>query len=207
MSLRKFLTSKVFFIQLAIALGIIVVLVILVMNLLSFKTNHGEEIKVPDLSKMQLKIAEEKLKELDLELILLDTVDFHPDMPPFSIVEQDPKAGNSVKSGRKIYIKLNSGEYDDITIPDFKEKTYRQMSANLKSLGVQEGSKTYRKSIAKDVVLQLMQNGKKLKKGDKVKKNSKIDFVLGDGKAMFDGTNIHSDTTQNDNPEIEQPNE
>lgn len=164
MSLRKFLTSKVFFIQIAIALGIVVVLVTLVMNLLSFKTNHGEEIKVPDLSKMQLQIAEEKLNELDLELILLDTVDFHPDMPPFSVIEQDPKAGNSVKSGRKIYVKLNSGEYNDITIPDFKEKTYRQMSANLKSLGLQEGNKTYKKSIAKDVVIQLLQNGKKLKK-------------------------------------------
>lgn len=207
MSLRKFLTSKVFFIQIAIALGIVVVLVTLVMNLLSFKTNHGEEIKVPDLSKMQLQIAEEKLNELDLELILLDTVDFHPDMPPFSVIEQDPKAGNSVKSGRKIYVKLNSGEYNDITIPDFKEKTYRQMSANLKSLGLQEGNKTYKKSIAKDVVIQLLQNGKKLKKGDKVKKNSKIDFVLGDGKAMYDGTNIHLDTIHNDNPETEQPNE
>ena len=207
MSLRKFLTSKVFFIQLAIALGIVVVLVTLVMNLLSFKTNHGEEIKVPDLSKMQLKIAEEKLDELDLELILLDTVDFHPDMPPFSIVEQDPKAGNSVKSGRKIYVKLNSGEYDDITIPDFKDKTYRQISANLKSIGLQEGTKTYKPSIAKDVVIQLMQSGKKLRKGDKVKKNSKIDFILGDGKEMFDGTNIHLDTIPSDNPETEQPNE
>ena len=85
---------------------------------------------------MQLKIAEEKLAELNLELILLDTVDFRPDMPPHSIVEQDPKVGNTVKSGRKIYVKLNSGEYDDVSIPDFKDKTYRQISANLKSLGL-----------------------------------------------------------------------
>lgn len=40
-----------------------------------------------------------------------------------------------------------------------------------------------------------------------MKKNSKIDFVLGDGKAMYDGTNIHLDTIHNDNPETEQPNE
>lgn len=202
MSLRKFLTSKVFLIQIGIALGISIVLIFLLMKFLDIQTKHEEEIKVPDLSKMQLKIAKEKLAELNLELILLDTVDFKPDMPPYSVVEQDPKAGNNVKSGRKIYIKLNSGEYDDVTIPDFKDKTYRQISANLKSLDLHEGKKIYRPSIAKDVVLQLMQNGKKLKKGDKVKKTSKIDFVLGDGKELFNGSNISTDnetSTTNDN--------
>ena len=49
-------------------------------SLITFRTNHGEEISVPDLSKMQLVIAEEKLAELGLEIILLDTVDFKENM-------------------------------------------------------------------------------------------------------------------------------
>lgn len=185
MSIIKFITSKTFFKHLAIALAIIVVLVFVLLKFLSIKTNHGEEIPVPDLSKMQVKIAQEKLDELGLELILLDTVDFNSEMPPYSIVEQDPKAENTVKDGRKIYVKVNAGEYDDVTLPALKGKTFRQVSANIKSLGLKEGKITYKPHIAKDEVLGVTQNGKTLKVGDKVKKNSTLDFVLGDGKELY----------------------
>jgi len=198
MSIKNFLTSKTFFIQLAIAFVIIVVSAFLLMNFLSFKTNHGEEMAVPDLSKMQFSIAEEKLAEMGLEIVLLDTVDFKDEMPPFSIVEQDPKAGNMVKDGRKIYVKLNAGEYNEVTLPEFKDKTYRQIIANLNSLGLKEGKITYKPHIAKDIVLQVTSKGKNLKKGDKVKKNTVIDFVLGDGKELYDGTNLNGSSSNED---------
>lgn len=198
MSIKNFLTSKTFFIQLAIAFAIIVVSAFLLMNFLSFKTNHGEEMAVPDLSKMQFSIAEEKLAEMGLEIVLLDTVDFKDEMPPFSIVEQDPKAGNMVKDGRKIYVKLNAGEYNEVTLPELKDKTYRQIIANLNSLGLKEGKITYKPHIAKDIVLQVTSKGKNLKKGDKVKKNTVIDFVLGDGKELYDGTNLNGSSSNDD---------
>jgi len=186
MSTIKFLTSKTFFIQLAIAFGVIIVLVFFLMQFLSFRTNHGEEIPVPDLAKMKLEIAEEKLNDLGLELILLDTVEFRDDMPPFSIVEQDPKAGNTVKDGRKIYIKINAGEYNDVIFPEFQNKTYRQILANINALGLKEGKITYKPHLAKDIVLQVLLDGKNIKAGTKVKKNSTIDFILGDGKEGYD---------------------
>jgi len=200
MSIQKFLTSKTFFIQLAIAFGIIIVLGFALLKFLNIKTNHGEEIPVPDLSKMQVVIADEKLKELGLELLLLDTVDFRKEMPPYSIVEQNPKFGTTVKDGRKIYVKINSGGYTDIILPDFKEKTYRQISANLKSMGLKEGRITYKKNMAKDVVLSLTQNGRILKEGDKVKKNSVVDFILGDGKEVFDESEINLESEENQLP-------
>lgn len=163
------------------------------MQFLKFRTNHGEEIPVPDLAKMQLEIAEEKLSEAGLELILLDTVDFQSDMPPFSIVEQDPKAGNTVKDGRKIYVKINAGEYNDVNLPVFKDKTYRQILANIKALGLKEGKITYKPHLAKDIVLQVLQDGKNIKEGDKVKKNSTLDFVLGDGKESYNETNFDNE--------------
>lgn len=201
MSIKNFLTSKTFFIQIAIAFAIVVVSAFLLMQFLSFRTNHGEEMEVPDLSKMQFSIAEEKLAEMGLEIILLDTVDFKDDLPPYSIVEQDPKSGSTVKDGRKIYVKLNAGEYNEVTLPEFKDKTYRQIIANLNSLGLKEGKKIYKPHIAKDIVLQVTSKGKNLKKGDKVKKNTVIDFVLGDGKELYDGTNFEGSTTTEDDSE------
>ena len=204
MSLFKFLTSRVFFVQVATSLAIVVVFTFLVIQFLDFRTNHGQEIKVPDLSKMKLEIAEGKLNELDLEVFLLDTVDFNADFPPFSIVEQDPKAGSLVKDGRKIYVKLNAGEFTDITIPEFKDKTYRQISSTIKSLTLKEGKITYKPHIAKDVVLQIYQNGKRLRAGDKVKKNSTLDFVLGDGKELYSEETFNSEEPTDTLPPVEE---
>ena len=182
MSWFKYVTSKTFFVQAFIAATIVAVFTFLLILFLDFRTNHGEEIKVPDLTKLKLEIAEEKLNDIDLEVFLLDTVDFNPEYPPFTILEQDPKAGSLVKDGRKIYVKLNAGEFTNIEIPVFKDKTYRQIVATIKSLTLKEGKVTYKPHIAKDVVLQIYQNGRRLRAGDIVKKNSTLDFVLGDGK-------------------------
>ncbi len=204
MSLFKYLTSKTFFTQVFIAATIVVVFTFLVIQFLDFRTNHGQEIKVPDLSKMKLEIAEEKLNELDLEVFLLDTVEFNADFPPFTILEQDPKAGSLVKDGRKVYVKLNAGEFTDITIPEFKDKTFRQISATIKSLTLKEGKITYKPHIAKDIVLQIFQDGRRLRAGDKVKKNSTLDFVLGDGKEVFNEETFSSEEPADTLPPTEE---
>ena len=204
MSLFKFLTSRTFFIQAFLALAIVVGFTFLVIQFLDFRTNHGQEIKVPDLSKMKLEIAEEKLNELDLEVFLLDTVEFNADFPPFTILEQDPKAGSLVKDGRKVYVKLNAGEFTDITIPEFKDKTFRQISSTIKSLTLKEGKITYKPHIAKDVVLQIYQDGRRLRAGDKVKKNSTLDFVLGDGKEVFNEETFSSEEPADTLPPAEE---
>lgn len=204
MSLFKYLTSRTFFTQAFIAVAIVVVFTFIVIQLLDFRTNHGQEIKVPDLSKMKLEIAEEKLNELDLEVFLLDTVEFNADFPPFTILEQDPKAGSLVKDGRKVYVKLNAGEFTDITIPEFKDKTFRQISATIKSLTLKEGKITYKPHIAKDIVLQIFQDGRRLRAGDKVKKNSTLDFVLGDGKEVFNEETFSSEEPADTLPPVEE---
>ncbi len=204
MSLFKYLTSRTFFTQAFIAFAIVVVFTFVVIQLLDFRTNHGQEIKVPDLSKMKLEVAEEKLNDLDLEVFLLDTVEFNADFPPFTILEQDPKAGSLVKDGRKIYVKLNAGEFTDITIPEFKDKTFRQISATIKSLTLKEGKITYKPHIAKDIVLQIFQDGRRLRAGDKVKKNSTLDFVLGDGKEVFNEETFSSEEPVDTLPPVEE---
>ncbi|MEL1243166.1 PASTA domain-containing protein [Flavobacterium sp. DGU11] len=186
MSLRNFLTSKVFFKHLAIALGIVIVVIFLLLQWLGFATNHDQKIAVPDLRKMTVEKAGETLENIDLEYIVLDTVDFRPEFPPYSIVEQDPLPNANVKEDRKIYIKVNAGKFSMVALPDLIQKTYRAAIPTLKGNGLEEGKKTYKPYLAKDVVLEMWQNGKKLKAGDKVMKASKIDLVLGDGKTGYE---------------------
>lgn len=186
MTLKDFLQSKVFFKQLALALLIVVIAIFLLLQYLSYATNHGEEIPVPDLRKMTVEKAEEALDAVDLDYIVLDTVDFNKDFPPYTIVQQDPLPKVNVKDGRKVYLKVNSAGYAQVEVPDIIQKTYRAALPALKTVGLEEGKKTYKPYLAKDVVLEVWQNGKKLKAGDKVLKASKIDLVLGDGKTGYE---------------------
>jgi beta-lactam-binding protein with PASTA domain len=185
MSLKKYLTSRVFFGQLAIAIAIIAVLGYLFMHWLTFTTDHGNEISVPDLSKLTEEQVEEKLDDLDLDYVILDSVDFRGDYPKFSVVEQDPLPGMKVKVGRKVYIKINSSGFSSVRIPDLIEKTYREAVPTLKALGLEEGKITYVPNLGKDMVLEMRYKGRNLKVGDKVLKASKIDLVLGDGKESY----------------------
>ena len=199
MSLRKYLTSRVFFGQVLIAIAIIAVLGYLFMHWLTFTTDHGNEITVPDLSKLSEEQVEEKLDALNLDYVLLDSVDYKADYPKHSVVEQDPLAGAKVKENRKIYIKVNSSGFSLVRIPNLIEKTYRQAVPTLKALGLEEGEITYRPYLGKDMVLEMRCNGKKLNPGDKIFKSSKIDLVLGDGKVGFDETQIDSLDTNIEN--------
>lgn len=197
MSLQKYLTSKTFFIQLAIAFGIIIGLMLLLLQYIKFSTNHGEEITVPSVAKLTVEQAEEKLDAVNLEYVLLDTTDYNPDYPKFSVVKQDPLAGAKVKSGRKIYIKINSSGFTAVRIPNLIEQTLRQAEPSLKSIGLEVGEITYKPYIGKDMVLKMSQNGKELKPGDKVLKSSKIDLVVGDGKVGFEEETDTTATPQN----------
>ena len=199
MSLRKYLTSGVFFAQILAAMAIVAVIAYLFFHWITYTTHHGQEITVPDLSKLSAEQAEEKLAAIDLDYIILDTVDFRPDSPKLTIVEQEPKAGAKVKEGRKIYIKINASKYTMVSVPDLIEKTYRQAVPTLEAVGLLEGTITYKPYLGKDMVLELRLNGKKLKAGDKVLKSSKIDLVLGDGKITYEET---VDSTAIDSTEI-----
>ena len=185
MSLRKYLTSRVFLGQVLISLAIIAVLGYLFMHWLTFTTDHGHEITVPDLRKLTVEQVEEKLDELDLDYVLLDSVDFRSEFPKFSVVEQDPLPGAKVKEGRKVYIKINASGFSSVKIPDLIEKTYREAVPTLKALGLEEGTITYIPNLGKDMVLEMRYKGRNLKVGDRVLKSSKIDLVLGDGKASY----------------------
>ncbi len=186
MSLRKYLTSRVFFVQVFLAILIIAVLGYFFMHWLTFTTDHGHEISVPNLAKLTEEQVEEKLDELDLDYVLLDSVDYRSGYPKYSVVQQNPLPGEKVKVGRKIYIKINSSGFSSVKVPDLIEKTYREAVPTLRALGLEEGTITYIPNLAKDMVLEMRFKGRNIKPGDKVLKASKIDLVLGDGKASYE---------------------
>lgn len=190
MGFFRFFISKGFLFSLLAMVVIIITMGFVMLGWLDDTTNHGEEVTVPNLSKLHYSKIAKRLKRDDLDFVLIDSVDYRKDFPPLSVVEQDPEPGAKVKKYRKIYIKINSSTYSQVVLPDLIQVSYRQAIPTLKSLGLKEGKITYRANIGKDMVLKMMCKGKELKPGDKVVKTSKIDLVLGDG---FMGTQVNEE--------------
>ena len=107
MSIFRFLFSKTFLKQLGLALLIIIALIFVVRWWLSSSTNHDERIAVPDIKGMTLELVEQELSNVDLRYFIIDSANYNPDYPRYSVIEQNPAAGKFVKENRKIYLVLN----------------------------------------------------------------------------------------------------
>ena len=185
MSLKQFLKSKSFFFSILGAFAIILIVGFGALQFLGIYTRHGDEITVPNLAKLKPEVAAQKLEELGLEMVILDTIDFNKDFPPFSVVAQDPISSSHVKEGRKVYVKINAKSFSSIRLPNLVDNTFRFALSRIEAIGLVKGEVRYEPHLAKDVVIQIEQEGRILKEGDKVLKNSKIDFVLGDGSLSY----------------------
>lgn len=185
MSFIQFIKSRGLWISVLAALIIMVLLAFGALKFLDSYTRHGDEIAVPDLSKIDPNKAKMQLENMGLEMVIVDTMDFNKNFPPLSILEQDPKADAKVKDGRTIYVKVNAKNYASVTLPNLVDNTFRYAVSRIQGLGLVKGNVRYEPHLAEDVVIQIEQNGRILKEGDKVLKHSTIDFLLGDGSLSY----------------------
>ena len=181
MTFFKFLLTRTFLKQLAIAVLVLIILSFLILWWLRATTNHNQKIEVPDLAKMLLDDVEETLDDLDLRYEILDSANYNPNYPKYSVIEQIPASGKFVKEDRKIYLTLNPSGYRKVKVPEVVGKTRRQAEPTLLATGFKIGKVSYRPYIAKDEVLELRYKGEKVNPGTELQKTSVIDLILGDG--------------------------
>lgn len=179
MTFFQFVFSKAFLKQLLLAVVALLVLAFLILWWLRISTNHNERIEVPNLAKMSLDIVEEKLEEMDLRYEILDSANYNPDFPKYSVIEQIPKPGKFVKEDRKLYLTLNPSGYRKIEVPDVLGRTRRQAEPTLLAMGFKIGKISYRPHIS-DNVLEMRFKGEQLEPGTPLQKTSVIDLIVGD---------------------------
>lgn len=186
MSVIKFIFSKKFLQQILLAGVVIIALVFGLLWWLGYSTNHGQKLEVPDLAKLSLEEVEDVLAQNNMRYAILDSVNYNPDYPPYSVMEQIPEAGTMVKQNRKIYINLNPSDYPKLELPEVVGKTLRQAQPTLLAMGFEIGTISYKPYLAEDVVLELHYKGKRVSPGDKIQKTSVINLVVGDGMGRLD---------------------
>lgn len=179
----RFLFSKFFLKQILWALLALVFMVAGTLYALKKYTFHDEFKSVPDLKGVPLMVVEEVLAPQNLRFAILDSSKYNPNMPPLSILEQNPKAGVLVKNQRKIYLTVNPSGFRKIQVPNVIQITKRNAESTLKAVGFEIGKITYRNNIGKDMVLEIRHQGKKIKPGVELPRTTAIDLVLGNGKS------------------------
>ncbi|NJB70694.1 beta-lactam-binding protein with PASTA domain [Saonia flava] len=178
----NFLKSRTFLIQLGLALLVSILLVFLALNWLKSSTNHGEFVEVPDLSKLSVMDMRKVIEEANLRYEVVDSANYDPNYPRFSIIEQTPPAGNKVKENRKIYVTVNPSGYKKVTVPRIIQVTQRNASSMLKAVGLDVERITYIDELGKDMVYNIKYKGKYISPGERLPKTSKVELICGNGK-------------------------
>ncbi len=147
---------------------------------LPWKTNHGESVKVPDLRGLSITEAENLLDDIDLDYEISDCT-FVSGHKPLSVFSHYPKAGNGVKSGRKIYLTIISEKAPMVKIPDVLQRSSSSAKNLLLSVGLLHAGTEFIPALEENTVLKLKMDGKEVEPGQSIPKGAGITLVVGDG--------------------------
>ena len=169
-------------IQVGLALLALIVLIFITLQWLKSSTNHGEFVDVPDFAKMSVQDMRSAIDDSGLRYEVLDSANYNPDYPRFSIIEQNPIAGKRVKENRKIYFTVNPSGYKKVSIPNLIQNSSRNAKSMLRAVGLDVQRISYIDEIGKDMVYYVKFKGKNISAGTKLPKTSKVELVCGNGR-------------------------
>ncbi len=180
----RFLFSRMFFINLVIAIVILILLLLFSIKFLDIYTRHGEELKVPDVRGMTMKEIEAAGFEGEYNFSVTDSV-YDDSNRKGAVVLQDPLPGAKVKKGRSIYISVVAMLPEKVIMPDLRDLSMRQAINILESKKMTVGKLIYEPSFDKNAVLEQFYRGDTVKPGDTLSKGSVIDLVVGSGDEQY----------------------
>ena len=143
-------------------------------------THHGEEIIVPNVEGKLIGDVEYSLEMLNLKAVVIDSTYDHS-QPSGAIMVQQPKAGSKVKSGREIYLTINSKASPMVALPDIADNcSLREAQDRLRQLGFRIGS-VEQTDGDKDWVYGVKCQGRNVVAGERVPADAVITLIVGSG--------------------------
>lgn len=188
----------------ATLLEIMVVAVILCTILifwLDSYTRHGTATIVPSVRYLTVAEASDILSRKGFRCEVIDSL-FNDRVAPGVVVEQTPDAESRVKEGRIIYLTINAFSPKKVTMPSLIDGSARQAQAILRALGFDNVRIEYEPSPYKDLVLDVLCNGRQIESGEKIPMTSRITLIVGMGDMPADS--LSSETAAADSLIIDQ---
>ena len=170
-------------IVMAFCLGIILYFII---NLcLSIYTRHGQKFIVPTLIGHTVAEADAMAAKGELRLEVIDSL-YMPKQKPGTILDQSPKPGMGVKSGRRVFLTVNASRPRTDIIPYVTGYSLRQAKNMLETKGFEIEKLVYRSDMATNNVLDQQYEGRSVTQG------SRTEAELGSGITLVVGVNHSS---------------
>lgn len=176
----KFFLSKIFLINLALAILLAVLFIWGIFKYIDNYTLHGETISVPQLEGLKLKEVEEILNEKKLRYVILDSI-YVAKAEKGIILEQNPIANELVKENRTIYITTSRIIAPEILLPHVVELSQRMAIAKLESYGIKIKNIDLKPSENAGYVIGCKIGNKTINSGDPIHKGTSITLIVGSG--------------------------
>jgi beta-lactam-binding protein with PASTA domain len=180
MKSTNFFRSKLFLIQIGLALLITIILIWITLISLKSYTLHGEQLKVPDLYGMSIENAKMEIQSEHLKFSIYDSI-YNPRYAPGTVLDQRPLAGAIVKRKRNLFLTINANQPEQIRFPNLVDNSFRQAYELLVTNGFKIGKLEYVENQFFNLVLFPKYNGDTIFSGSMVDKGATIDLVLGKG--------------------------
>ena len=174
----KKLTSPIVYWNLIMLVVVSIALLIVLWFWMKDFSHHGESVEVPQVKGMLLADAEYELGKQGLVVVISDS-SYNRKLPAGTVLEMAPAPGSKVKTGRNIYLTINTRSVPTLPIPDIADNcSLREAEARLKSLGFKLGPIEYAPGD-KDWVLAVKCKGVHVMAGDRVEIDCPITLVVG----------------------------
>ncbi len=165
--------------QIVLAVSLLLILFIVVSVSLSLFTRHGQKYRVPNFAGMTIDEARKASSKLKLRLEVIDSV-FVATKAKGIILEQYPKAGNFVKSGRRIFLTTNTFSPKMVPVPYVTGFSLRQAKNKIVGAGLVISKLTYKQDIATNNILGQRYKGKNItQNGTMGEIGSGVELIVG----------------------------
>lgn len=195
MGLKRYFTGKSgawFWGNIVMMIVVLFGVVFGVFGLLGEFTHNGEKIEVPSVVGSSVEIAERTLENSKLRVVISDSM-FNAKLPAGAVIEQTPRAGNFVKSGRRVYLIINMRGEPMVKFPDIINNcSLREAEAQLTVLGFSLTPPERIEGQPRDFVVGVKQGMRGLHAGEMVSRERALTIIAGAGE--IDSTEIEKDS-------------
>lgn len=176
----NFLTKRAFYINLLIAIALVVIIIEVAFFSLKGYTRHGEEIVVPNFVGLNCDSILEQCKD-DFNFVMLDSV-YTKNLPEGSIYQQDPLPNSNVKKGRNLYYVKVSEAPERVVMPNLKNLSLRQAMVALRANGLTVSELEFVDHFARNAIVEQEFKGEVIEPGTELVKGSSIKLKVGYGR-------------------------
>ncbi len=175
-----YLSKKPFWVNLLAALALVVLIIFLFLQSLSWFTNHGEYLKVPAVKGKNVDNAIKLLEASGFDVVIQDSV-FNDSLPKYTVIKQLPEPDATVKVNRTVFLTINRATPPQITMPKLEGLSLRFALDMLQRNHLALADTIFRPDFMKGSVLEQQYNGTRIPAGTKLPWGGRVTLIIGAG--------------------------